>query len=118
QTTNSIVDYLKSIGENSSLSNRKMLAKKYGISNYSGTSAQNTKLLKAMRGGSTPSIPKKTTALKVGNIVTLKKSATRFATGQSILDSVKGKRYKIIQVKSERVLLDKIMSWVNKSDVQ
>ena len=118
QTTNSIVDYLKSIGENSSLSNRKMLAKKYGISNYSGTSAQNTKLLKAMRGGSTPSIPKKTTALKVGNIVTLKKSATRFATGQSILDSVKGKRYKILQVKSDRVLLDKIMSWVNKSDVQ
>lgn len=98
QTTNSIVDYLKSIGENSSLSNRKKLAKKYGISNYSGTSAQNTKLLKAMRGGSTKS-KKPATALKVGNTVTLKKSATRFATGQSILNSAKGKKYKIIQVK-------------------
>src|SRR5699024_10452484 len=74
QTTNSIVDYLKSIGENSGLANRKKLAKKYGISNYSGTSTQNTKLLKAMRGGSAPK-KKTTTALKVGNTVTLKKSA-------------------------------------------
>jgi len=117
QTTNSIVDYLKSIGENSSLSNRKKLAKKYGISNYSGTSAQNTKLLKAMRGGAVPK-KKTTTALKVGNTVTLKKSATHFATGQSILNSAKGKKYKILQVKSDRVLLDNIMSWVKKSDVQ
>lgn len=118
QTTNSIVDYLKSIGENSGLANRKKLAKKYGISSYKGTAAQNTKLLKAMRSGSAPSKPKKMTALKVGDTVTLKKSATHFATGQSILNSAKGKRYKIIQVKSDRVLLDGIMSWVKKSDVQ
>ncbi len=50
QKTTSIVDYLKSIGENSSFANRKKLAAKYGIKNYTGTAAQNTQLLKKMRG--------------------------------------------------------------------
>ncbi len=50
QKTSSIVDYLKSIGESSSFANRKKLATKYGIKNYSGTAAQNTQLLKKMRG--------------------------------------------------------------------
>lgn len=50
QKTTSIVDYLKSIGEPSSFANRKKLAAKYGIKNYSGTAAQNTQLLKKMRG--------------------------------------------------------------------
>lgn len=48
--TNSIVDYLKSIGENPSFSNRSKLAAKYGIKNYKGTAAQNIQLLKKMRG--------------------------------------------------------------------
>ena len=117
QTTNSIVDYLKSINVDSSFSNRKKLAEKYGINNYSGTSAQNIKLLKTMREDATSS-KKTATALKVGDTVTLKKSASHFATGESILSSVKGKKYNILQVKSNRVLLDKIMSWVKKSDVQ
>src|SRR5699024_6188659 len=55
QTTNSIVDYLKSINADSSFSNRRKLAEKYGINNYSGTSAQNIKLLNAMREGDTSS---------------------------------------------------------------
>ena len=46
----SIVDYLKSIGVDSSYSNRKKLAKENGISNYTGTAEQNTKLLKKLRG--------------------------------------------------------------------
>ena len=50
-TGNSIVDYLKSIGQDSSFANRKKLADQYGISNYSGTAAQNTQLLNLMRGG-------------------------------------------------------------------
>lgn len=54
---------------------------------------------------------------KVGQTVTLSKSATRFATGEPILSSAKGKKYKILQVKSDRVLLDKIMSWVLLKDV-
>src|SRR5690625_2293809 len=61
---------------------------------------------------------KKNKSLKVGQRVTLKKSATRFATGERIADFAKGKKYKIIQVKSDRVLLDGIMSWVYKKDAQ
>lgn len=49
-TGNSIVDYLKSIGIDSSFENRKNLAIKYGIINYSGRSDQNLQLLKNMRG--------------------------------------------------------------------
>src|SRR5699024_1725811 len=61
---------------------------------------------------------KKNKSLKVGQRVTLKKSATRFATGERIADFAKDKKYKIIQVKSDRVLLDGIMSWVYKKDVK
>ncbi len=50
QKTGSIVDYLKSIGVNSSPENRKKLAAKHGIKNYRGTAAQNTQLLKKLRG--------------------------------------------------------------------
>lgn len=47
---NSIVDYLKSVGIDSSYKNRKKLAKENGISNYSGTADQNLKLLEKLRG--------------------------------------------------------------------
>ncbi|MBD8007724.1 N-acetylmuramoyl-L-alanine amidase [Bacillus norwichensis] len=50
QKTGSIVDYLKSIGADSSLANRKKLAAEYGIKNYTGTAAQNNQLLKKLRG--------------------------------------------------------------------
>ncbi|WP_152414394.1 DUF3597 family protein [Halalkalibacterium ligniniphilum] len=50
QNTNSIVDYLKSIGVNSSFANRQKLARQQGISNYKGTAAQNTQLLNKLRG--------------------------------------------------------------------
>ena len=50
-TGNSIVDYLKSEGRDSSYSARKKLAAQYGISNYSGTAAQNTQLLNKLRSG-------------------------------------------------------------------
>ena len=55
---NSIVDYLNSIGKDSSYSARKKYAQQYGISNYSGTASQNLALLNAMRGGqSVPQAP-------------------------------------------------------------
>lgn len=54
-TGTSLVDYLKSIGVDSSLENRKKLAAANGISNYSGTSAQNTQLLNILRKGGTTS---------------------------------------------------------------
>lgn len=46
----SIVDYLGTVGQDSSYSARKNLAASKGIANYSGTAAQNTQLLKTLRG--------------------------------------------------------------------
>ena len=54
-TGTSVVDYLKSIGQDSSFANRKKLATQYGISNYSGTAAQNLELLNKLKGNSTSS---------------------------------------------------------------
>ncbi len=50
----SIVDYLNSIGQDSSYSARAKLASQYGIPNYSGTAAQNTQLLGILSSKSTP----------------------------------------------------------------
>lgn len=47
--TTSVVDYLKSINVDSSMTNRKKLAVKYEVKNYRGTGAQNTQLLKKLR---------------------------------------------------------------------
>lgn len=63
--SNSIVDYLKSIGIDSSYNNRAKLAQQYGISGYRGTASQNIELLNKMRNGSQPSQPiNNTTYLK------------------------------------------------------
>lgn len=50
-SSTSIVDGLKSIGVNSSFSNRKKIAAANGISNYTGTAAQNVKLLELAKKG-------------------------------------------------------------------
>lgn len=50
-TGNSLVDGLKSINVDSSLSNRKKIAKANLIANYTGTSSQNTKLLNLLKQG-------------------------------------------------------------------
>lgn len=47
----SLVDALKSLGINSSKSNRKKVASLNGIKNYSGTASQNTKLLNLLKRG-------------------------------------------------------------------
>lgn len=57
-TSNSIVDYLKSQGMDSSLTARKKLASNLGISDYSGTYDQNVQMLKKLQSGSS-SAPKK-----------------------------------------------------------
>lgn len=73
--TNSIVDYLKSIGVDSSYANREKLAKQYGITGYRGTPLQNVTLLDKIRGGAKPVHPKPkpqkkyTKALGSGSIV-------------------------------------------------
>lgn len=56
--------------------------------------------------------------VKVGHTVTLKRSASRYATGQKIAKFAKGKQYRVLQVKRDRVLLDGIMSWVKRTDVR
>ena len=48
---NSIVDYLKSQGRDSSYSARKQLASELGISNYTGSASQNTQILNALKNG-------------------------------------------------------------------
>ena len=47
----SIVDALKAIGVDSSMNNRKKIAKANGISNYTGTASQNTQLLNLLKQG-------------------------------------------------------------------
>lgn len=46
---NSIVDYLKSVGQPSDYASRAALAKQLGIPNYVGSSSQNSQMLNAMR---------------------------------------------------------------------
>lgn len=48
---NSIVDALKQIGVDSSFSNRKKIASRNNISNYTGTATQNTRLLNLLKKG-------------------------------------------------------------------
>lgn len=54
---------------------------------------------------------------KDGQVVTLSISATRYATGETIPASVKGKKYTVMQIKADRVLLKEILSWVKRSDI-
>jgi hypothetical protein len=48
-TKASVVDYMKSQGNNSSFANRKALAAQLGIDNYTGTMEQNMQLLKMLQ---------------------------------------------------------------------
>lgn len=68
----------------------------------------------------TPPQPK---TFSKGQRVTLKTSANKYCTGQTIPNSIKGKTYTIMQVGSgnthpDGILLKEIYSWVYKSDVQ
>ncbi|MEF2293155.1 N-acetylmuramoyl-L-alanine amidase [Virgibacillus dokdonensis] len=114
-TNGSIVDYLNSINKDASFSNRAKLAKQYGIKGYKGTASQNTELLNKLKKGKPVSKPSK--SIKVGSKVYLSKSASKYATGENIPSSIKGKSYTVQQVKGNKVLLKEIYSWVYKSDV-
>lgn len=86
----------------------------YGYLAKFGVSAEQFK--KDIEGGGVPEKP--STSKPVKNTVTVKRSATHYATGERIADFVKGSSYKVIQEKSDRVLLSPIMSWVRKSDIK
>lgn len=116
---NSIVDYLNATGNDSSFDNRAKLAKANGIKGYTGTEAQNLKLLKLLKKGA-PKTVKKAAGIKVGNKVTLRPSAKNYvgaSKGVKIPSGVKGKEYTVMQIKGSSVLLKEIMSWVRKADV-
>lgn len=84
---NSIVDYLNTIGEDASFSNREKLAKQYGVSGYKGTASQNIQLLNKMRDGISSS-PKSTANLKVdGKWAELTTKALQEALG-TIVDGI------------------------------
>ncbi|MCM3110694.1 N-acetylmuramoyl-L-alanine amidase [Lederbergia lenta] len=69
-------------------------------------------------GGTSSAVATKPKKLKAGQRVKLKSSASKYATGQNIPTSIKNKNYTIQQVKSDRVLLKEIYSWVKISDIQ
>jgi len=107
----SIVEYLDSIGKDSSQDNRKQLAKKYGINGYNFSSEKNLELLDAMRNGKPVSKP------EINGNVVLKYSANTYVTGENIPDKFKGKKYTVQQEETNKVLLKELYSWVRKSDV-
>ena len=89
---NSIVDYLKSEGKDSSLSARKTIADSLGISNYTGTSSQNTQMLNALRNGSGSTSNKTNTSTKTNtnNKTNTNKTNTNKATNTNTKSNVSG----------------------------
>ncbi len=65
----SIVNYLNSIGVDSSTSNRKKLAKEYGVKGYDLSAKKNTELLAAMRKGKPAAKPKKSIAQMAKEVI-------------------------------------------------
>lgn len=74
---------------------------------------------KDLEGGKKPSKPSKssTPSFKVGSKVKIKSSAKTYATGETIPSKYRGKTFTIQQVKSDRVLLKELYSWVKKTDL-
>ena len=89
-TQTSIVDYLKSQGKDSSYSARKELATSMGISNYSGTAAQNTQLLKTLQSGKTTSSKKTTDTKNTKNTTTTKAKTTTSNNTKTTTNTLKG----------------------------
>lgn len=67
--------------------------------------------------GTTTTNTAKKKSYKAGNKVTLNKSASKYATGENIPNRYKGKRFTVQQVKSDRLLLKELYSWVYIKDV-
>lgn len=86
----SLVDYLKSIGKDASFNARAQLASQYGISNYTGSAAQNLALLSKLKDGVQPtqSTPNTTTTYTVKRGDTLSGIAAKYGTTVSNLASL------------------------------
>ena len=59
-----------------------------------------------------------TSAVKVGDTVKVKFNVDAWATGEAIPDWVKGNSYKVQEVTGSRVLLEGILSWISKGDIE
>jgi hypothetical protein len=69
-TQTSVVDYLKSVGQDSSFASRQKLAQQYGISGYTGSAEQNSSLLTKLQSGNagTPSVNAPAVPTAVNNL--------------------------------------------------
>lgn len=56
--------------------------------------------------------------VKVGDTVKVNFSASKWATGEDILQSVKGQSYKVVAVDGKKLLLDGVNSWINHKDAE
>lgn len=66
----------------------------------------------------TPEDSKQESLLTVGDHVRIKASAIEYVTGEKIPNWVKERTYTILQIRSGKVLLQEIMSWVYITDVE
>lgn len=56
--------------------------------------------------------------VKVGDTVKVNFSASKWATGEDILPSVKGQSYKVLETSGDRLLLDGVYSWINRKNAE
>lgn len=56
--------------------------------------------------------------IKVGDTVKVNFSASKWATGEDILPSVKGQSYKVLENSGDRLLLDGVYSWINRKNAE
>lgn len=56
--------------------------------------------------------------IKVGDTVKVNFSASKWATGEEILPSVKGQSYKVLETSGDRLLLDGVYSWINRKNAE
>lgn len=56
--------------------------------------------------------------VKVGDTVKVNFKAEKWATGENILQSVKGQSYKVVAIDGKKLLLDGVNSWINRKDAE
>lgn len=86
-------------------------------SSTGGTAVKTDSTTTAIKAGQEANNTSKSDIVK-GDTVKVNFSASKWATGQSIPSFVKGVAHKVLQVSGNRVLLDGVLSWANKSDVE
>lgn len=97
----SIVDYLNSSGRNSSYAARRKLAEEYGMSGYSGSASQNTKLLRMLQGGAQPTNSTAAKAQELANAAPSNNVTARVTTASGSASG--GTEAKPVYQRSDRV---------------